>query len=119
MNHPQIFFRLGAFLAGTAVLLGAFGAHGLEGRLDPDLLHAFETGARYQFFHALALMILAQRRPDGGGIPGTVLLTAGTLVFAGSLYLLALTPWRFWGMVTPFGGLLLLAGWTRVVFTRI
>ncbi len=59
MSSDRVFFSVGSFLAGTAVAAGAFGAHGLEGRVDPELLEVLETGARYQMFHALALLAVA------------------------------------------------------------
>jgi len=98
----------------TGVALGAFAAHGLKPRLTPELLAAFETGARYQMYHALALCAAAwgwarwQHRLFGvaGGC-----FVAGIVLFPGSLYLLALTNIRELGMITPLGGLAFLAGW--------
>lgn len=91
----------------TAVALGAFAAHGLKARLTPELLAVFETGARYQMYHALALFAAAwgwarwQHRLFG--IAGASFV-AGIVLFSGSLYLLALTDVRALGMVTPVGG---------------
>ena len=100
----------GALLAGSGVAFGAFGAHALKAALSPALLEVFETGVRYQMYHGLGLLALgALPGVRGGRAPG--LLLAGTLVFSGSLYLLALTNLKWLGAVTPFGGLLLLAGW--------
>jgi uncharacterized membrane protein YgdD (TMEM256/DUF423 family) len=104
----------GAVLAGTAVVTGAFAAHGLRGRVPPDLLAVFETGARYQMYHGLALIAAAlatQRFPGARLVPVWWLFLAGTLVFSGSLYLLALTGVSGFGAVTPIGGVLLIAGW--------
>lgn len=109
---------LGAVSGFIAVAAGAFGAHGLKARLAPDLLAVFETGARYQMFHALALVlvgVLALRlTPEAraSGVLGAAggLFVAGTLLFSGSLYLLALTGQRGLGAVTPLGGLCFLAG---------
>ena len=105
---------LGAFFGGLAVAAGAFGAHGLRGRLAPDLLTVFETGARYQMYHALALLALAlllERRPSGTLRAAGWCFAGGTVVFSGSLYLLALSGAAWWGAVTPLGGVALLAGW--------
>jgi uncharacterized membrane protein YgdD (TMEM256/DUF423 family) len=108
------FGRIGGASAFVGVALGAFGAHALRARLTPDLLAVFETGARYQLVHALALIgvWLASVRAPGRALSaaGTLFL-AGTILFSGSLYALALTATRAWGMVTPLGGLCFLAGW--------
>ena len=86
---------VGALFAFLSVALGAFGAHALRARLDPALLAAFETGVRYQFFHALALMFAgtqgsAAPRPGGAKLAGA-LFVAGIVLFSGSLYALALS----------------------------
>jgi uncharacterized membrane protein YgdD (TMEM256/DUF423 family) len=104
----------GTLAAFLAVLAGAFGAHGLRARLAPDLLAAFETGARYQMYHGLALLAaawVADRTASPAAAWAGVLFLAGTVLFSGSLYLLALSGLRGFGAVTPFGGLAFLAGW--------
>ncbi|WP_027461291.1 DUF423 domain-containing protein [Deinococcus murrayi] len=97
----------GALLAALGVGLGAFGAHGLRDTLSAGDLATFETGVRYQMYTALALLALGAsgRR----GVWGALLL-AGAVVFSGSLYLLVLTGPRWWGAVTPLGGVLMMAG---------
>jgi uncharacterized membrane protein YgdD (TMEM256/DUF423 family) len=94
--------------------LGAFGAHALRTRLGPDMLAVFETGVRYQMYHAFAAFAAAwafARWPRRVfGVAG-VLFLAGIVVFSGSLYLLALTGGRWLGAITPLGGLAFLAGW--------
>jgi len=110
----RLFFGLGAGSALVAVGAGAFGAHGLRARLSPELLAVFETAARYQMYHALALLAVAwavTRWP--GVLPQWAgwLFLAGTVLFSGSLYLLALTGIRWLGAITPLGGLAFLAGW--------
>ena len=115
MSSDRIFFVLGAILAGTAVAAGAFGAHALQGRVDPRMLDTFATGARYQMFHAIALLAVAWgvvRWPGARIELAGWLLTAGTVVFSGSLYLMTLTGIRWLGAITPIGGVLLIAGWT-------
>jgi uncharacterized membrane protein YgdD (TMEM256/DUF423 family) len=97
-----------------AVLCGAFAAHGLSARLDAQSLSVFETGARYQMYHALAmgLAALAARGPAARRAEiAAWLFLAGIVLFCGSLYLLALTGMRMLGFVTPFGGLAFLGGW--------
>lgn len=109
------FFVAGSILAGTAVAAGAFGAHGLENRISPELLDTFTTAARYQMYHGLALLAVAlavAQWPSAKLAGGGWLLIAGTAVFSGSLYLLVLTGARWLGAITPLGGLLLLGGWT-------
>ena len=108
------FFALGAASALVAVAAGAFGAHGLRAHVGPDLLAVFETGARYQMYHAFALLAVAwaaARWPGGRVRAAGWLFVVGTLLFSGSLYLLVLTGVRGLGAVTPFGGLAFLAGW--------
>jgi uncharacterized membrane protein YgdD (TMEM256/DUF423 family) len=110
----RVFFALGSLSGLVAVAAGAFGAHGLRSRLAPDLLAVFETAARYQMYHALALIAVAwatTRWP--GSLVGWAgwLFTAGTLIFSGSLYALALSGLRWLGAITPLGGLCFLAGW--------
>lgn len=110
----QLFFRLGAASGFVAVAAGAFGAHALRARLSADLLGVFETAARYQMYHALALMAAAwaaARWP--GALPHWAgwLFVAGTVLFSGSLYALALSGVRWLGAITPLGGAAFLAGW--------
>ncbi len=114
MSDERTLFRIGALSAGIAVAAGAFGAHALRDRLAPELLQAFETGARYQMYHALGLLAVAwaASRTDGAA-PRRAgwLFVVGTLLFSGSLYLMALTGMRWLGAVTPLGGAAWLAGW--------
>ena len=110
----RVLFGLGAASAFISVAAGAFGAHGLRARLAPDLLAAFETGARYQMYHALGLMAAAfalSRWPGPWPVRAGWLFVAGTVLFSGSLYTLALTGIRWLGAITPFGGVAFLAGW--------
>jgi uncharacterized membrane protein YgdD (TMEM256/DUF423 family) len=111
----RLFFALGSASALVAVAAGAFGAHGLRARLTPDLLAVFETGARYQMYHALALLGVAwavTRWPGPWPVRAGWLFVLGTLLFSGSLYALALSGVRWLGAVTPLGGVAFLAGWT-------
>jgi uncharacterized membrane protein YgdD (TMEM256/DUF423 family) len=113
---PAFWARLGAGFMFLAVGLGAFGAHALKARLEPDMLAIFETGVRYQVYHALALLLLASLRgPSKAGW----CFTAGIALFSGSLYILALTGVRRWGAVTPVGGVLFLIGWLIMMFSRL
>lgn len=110
----RLFVRLGAASGFLAVAAGAFGAHALRTRLAPDLLPVFETAARYQMYHALALLAVAwvaERWP--GPLPQWAgwLFVVGTVLFSGSLYALALSGVRWLGAITPLGGAAFLAGW--------
>lgn len=112
--HPKLWIALAAASAFMAVAAGAFGAHGLKSRLEPDLLEVFEVGARYHMYHSLALGLLAVcglAREDFRIQGPAWCFLAGTLIFSGSLYLLALTGVRWLGAITPLGGLTLLVGW--------
>jgi uncharacterized membrane protein YgdD (TMEM256/DUF423 family) len=111
---PKVALALGGVFCLVAVAAGAFGSHGLRGRIDEGLLDAFETGARYEMFHGLALLAAAwaiDRWPTAGFALPAWLWAGGTLVFSGSLYVLALSGVRSFGAATPFGGTALLAGW--------
>ena len=115
----RLFFSIGAGLAGLAVALGAFGAHALKARLDAAMLANFETGARYQMYHALALLAVAWavNRWPASGLPAIAgwLFVAGVGLFSGSLYLMAFTGQRWLGAVTPLGGAAFLAGWLCLI----
>ncbi|MBP7691184.1 MAG: DUF423 domain-containing protein [Anaerolineales bacterium] len=115
----RLFFGIGAGLAGLAVALGAFGAHALKARLDAAMLANFETGARYQMYHALALLAVAWavNRWPASGLPAIAgwLFVAGVGLFSGSLYLMAFTGQRWLGAVTPLGGAAFLAGWLCLI----
>ena len=105
---------IGAVAAFLGVAFGAFGAHGLKGRLSPEMLAVFQTGVQYQMYHAIALLItaLALARFDGWLLrTAGWLFTAGIVLFSGSLYALALSGVTVLGAVTPLGGLAFLAGW--------
>ena len=109
-----------AALAGfLGVALGAFAAHGLKTTLAPEMLAVFETGVRYQMYHAFAMLAaalgFARWQARGFAFAGW-LFAAGIVVFSGSLYLLALTGVRWLGAVTPIGGLCFLAGWALLAW---
>ena len=113
-NMDRRFLLLGALSAFTAVAAGAFGAHALRAHLSAELLAVYETGARYQMYHALALIgvaIVSAHAPGRLTSAAGWCFVWGTLLFSGSLYLLALTGTPWLGAITPFGGVLFLAGW--------
>jgi uncharacterized membrane protein YgdD (TMEM256/DUF423 family) len=109
------FLFIGAALGFLGVAIGAFGAHGLRGRLSPEMLAVFEIGVRYQMYHVFALLFVAAAI---GRTPRTRVLDisgyaflAGVIIFSGSLYALALTATPLFGAITPIGGLAFLIGW--------
>jgi uncharacterized membrane protein YgdD (TMEM256/DUF423 family) len=107
-------FVAGSILAGLGVAFGAFGAHSLKAAVSPEMLAVFETGVRYQMYHGLGLLGLAwaiSRWPEKRLATAAWLLVAGTVVFSGSLYILVLTGTRWFGAITPIGGVALIAGW--------
>ncbi len=110
----RTFLVLGAVLAGLAVALGAFAAHGLAPRVSPERLQTFETGVRYQMYHALALLLtgwlLHQLGAPGLSVAGWCFL-AGIVLFSGSLYVLVLTDTPWLGAVAPLGGTAFILGW--------
>ena len=110
MARPRWPLVLGALLGGLGVALGAFGAHGLRSVLDERALGWWQTGVQYQLVHAVALLALSSLSAVRTAAPAA-LFAAGTLIFSGSLYLMALTGARWLGAVTPLGGALLIAGW--------
>src|SRR5258706_12161720 len=102
----RTFLLVGAVAAFLAVTLGAFGAHGLRGRLSPEMLAVFETGVRYHMYHALAILATAALFPRVDGRAVVVAgwcFTAGIVLFSGSLYALALSGVTILGAVTPLG----------------
>jgi uncharacterized membrane protein YgdD (TMEM256/DUF423 family) len=113
----RTFWTLGCVFGFLAVAAGAFGAHALRARLGPEMLAVWETAARYQMYHALAVLavaLAAPRWPAGAWSAAGWLFTVGIAVFCGSLYLLAFTGTRWLGAITPIGGLCFLAGWVAL-----
>lgn len=118
----RVFFALGAVLAALAVGFGAFGAHALRGTLAAADLETFETGVRYQMYHAFGLLAAAWAVERWGTTAATSagwLFVAGIVVFSGSLYLLVLSGQRWLGAITPIGGVAFLAGWLLLAWTAL
>jgi uncharacterized membrane protein YgdD (TMEM256/DUF423 family) len=109
---------------GLAVMLGAFGAHGLEARLAPRAMAVYETAFLYHALHALGMLALAALAQTGA-LPGPALrraaglLLAGIVLFSGSLYLLAITGVGWLGAVTPLGGLAFIGAWGLLVYAAL
>lgn len=113
MEIAKIALMIGIVAAFAAVGLGAFGAHGLKERVSADLLAIWQTGVTYQFFHALALILLALWMKQSGvaAIAPLWFFSLGILIFSGSLYVLVLSGMKFLGAVTPIGGVFFLVAW--------
>ncbi|HCR48757.1 MAG TPA: DUF423 domain-containing protein [Bacteroidetes bacterium] len=114
----KTFLVVGALLAGIAVAVGAFGAHGLKHMVTPERLQVFEIGVRYQMYHAFALLILGWVMRTAHVDLALVgwLFVAGIVLFSGSLYVLVLGNFPRLGMVTPLGGVAMIAGWLLLAY---
>ncbi|PEA56620.1 hypothetical protein CON64_01520 [Bacillus pseudomycoides] len=110
----KIFFLLGCIVAALAVALGAFGAHGLEGKISAKMLDVWKTGVTYQMFHAGGLFVVALLMDK---IQSSLVsaagwcMVAGIVMFSGSLYALSTTGIKFFGPITPLGGVAFIVGW--------
>ncbi|MGG0239544.1 DUF423 domain-containing protein [Bacillus rhizoplanae] len=110
----KIFFLLGCIAAALAVALGAFGAHGLEGKISAKMLDVWKTGVTYQMFHAGGLFVVALLMDK---IQSSLVsaagwcMVAGIILFSGSLYALSTTGMKFLGPITPLGGVAFIVGW--------
>jgi uncharacterized membrane protein YgdD (TMEM256/DUF423 family) len=116
----MVWAKIAAAFMFLAVALGAFGAHALKNKLSADMLVIFETGVRYQVYHALALLFLtwlAVTRPATAVSVAGWAFTVGIVIFSGSLYVLTLTGVRAWGAVTPIGGLAFLVAWAAMLIS--
>jgi uncharacterized membrane protein YgdD (TMEM256/DUF423 family) len=109
---------IASILLALAVALGAFGAHGLKSQLSTDMLQTYKTGVEYHFYHALGLLligILAVSYPSELVKWSAILLTAGIILFSGSLYVLAISGIKWLGAITPLGGISFIAGWVLLL----
>lgn len=118
----KYFLVFAAFAGMSAVALGAFAAHGLKNTLSPAMLSTFQTAVQYQFYHtfALILLVLLHRQLGIALLHWSAsFMTAGILLFCGSLYLLVLTGQKWLGPVTPLGGLCFIAGWLLLLISIV
>lgn len=116
ITTARLFWAIGAISAGLAVATGAFGAHALKAQLSERGLEIFETGSRYQMYHALALVLvggLLSRAEAGQSLLSAsgIAFVVGSVIFSGSLYALSLTGIKWLGAITPLGGAAFLMGW--------
>lgn len=113
---------LGASAGLLAVVLGAFAAHGLKGQLSAQMLATFQTGVQYQMYHALAVLLVVVLAKDYAGsllFWSGLFMLLGILLFSGSLYALALTGIKWFGPITPIGGLCFIIGWALLIYALI
>ncbi|WP_372795922.1 DUF423 domain-containing protein [Pontiella sp.] len=113
-STAKLFLSLGAVSGAIGVILGAFGAHGLQDRLTEKLMKTWQTGVEYQFYHTFALLViglLALKFQSGLLTSSGWSFVAGILLFSGSLYALSLSGITKLGAITPIGGLFFIAGW--------
>lgn len=117
----MMWIRIGSLLMAAGILLGAFGAHGLETTLDAHQMEIFKTAVFYQIVNALGLIligVLSLQAPSRSKLfPTGAFLTAGILLFSGSLFLIAVNGMTGLALVTPVGGICLVAGWIFLIFT--
>jgi uncharacterized membrane protein YgdD (TMEM256/DUF423 family) len=123
VERLKTFIIIGAINAFLAVALGAFGAHGLEGRVEQKYLEIWKTGVTYQMFHATGLLIVGVLL---GRLPANALLSwsgwmmlIGIILFSGSLYVMTLTKISILGAITPLGGLSFLVAWILIVVAAV
>lgn len=118
----KFFIVAGAINGLLAVALGAFGAHGLEGKITDKALNTWEKAVQYQMFHTMALIItgiLISKIANSGLIWAGSLFLIGIILFSGSLYLYATSGIKVLAMITPFGGVLFLIGWILLGYTAL
>ncbi|WP_026678816.1 DUF423 domain-containing protein [Fictibacillus gelatini] len=115
----KVFLIIGAINAALAVALGAFGAHGLEGKLSEKMLEVYKTGVQYHMYHALGILavaLIASKLTNSSLVNWSGwLLFIGIILFSGSLYVLSMTGISKLGIITPFGGLAFIIGWILLV----
>jgi len=124
MTPIRLFTAIAAALGALGVAAGAFGAHGLESQVDPERLEVWHKAARYQMYHAVALLALAALAGQWSADPSALRFAGwsfvvGVAVFSGSLYLLVLTDTSWLGAVTPLGGVALIVGWSALLKAAI
>ena len=115
MDNQAVYLRVGAILGALAVVVGAFGAHGLESIMSDEMAEVFETGVKYHFYHALAILAVTAGSSALWGSPLCLWACRawafGIVIFSGTLYALALTEIGWLGAITPIGGAAMIAGW--------
>tara|TARA_Y100000996_G_scaffold381385_1_gene335841 strand:+ start:467 stop:847 length:381 start_codon:yes stop_codon:yes gene_type:complete len=119
MDRYITWIIVGSVFAALAVIFGAFGAHGLKSKVSVEDLTIFETGVRYQMYHALGIILLGllAMNPNLNISPlPFIFFVTGIIVFSGTLYLIPLTGLRWMGAITPIGGFALILGWVFLIY---
>jgi len=122
INSVNLIIAVGAFNAFLAVGTGAFAAHGLKDFLSTEYLNTFKTAADYQLIHGVGMIViglLSKNKPNDYNIAAGILMFIGITLFSGSLYLLTLTDTKWLGIITPFGGTLILVAWLTLGFNYL
>lgn len=118
----KIILSFAAFSAMLSVVLGAFAAHGLKNKLSEALITTFQTGVQYQMYHSLALILLVvlyRQMPQPLLLYSAGFIFAGIILFSGSLYMLALTQLKWFGPITPLGGVCFIIGWALLIASAL
>ena len=122
-SSAKLFLVLGSLFALAAVVIGAFGAHGLKARLAPEMLAVYQTGVQYHFYHALGLVLVGLalfHLPESTALRASGwLMAAGIVLFAGSLYALALSGEKWLGAIAPIGGTAFILGWGALAWALL
>ncbi|MGG0538250.1 DUF423 domain-containing protein [Priestia aryabhattai] len=119
----KLFLTIGAINAMLAVALGAFGAHGLEGKISEKYLEVWKTGVQYQMFHAIGLFVIAfllSKFPQSSLLTASGwIMFAGIVLFSGSLYVLSTSGIKVLGAITPLGGVAFIVAWILIVVAAV
>ena len=118
----KLFLSLGSISGALAVMIGAFGAHGLKNKLCEEMLAIYKTGVEYHFYHTLALLavgLFALHHKSALLTACGWSMTAGIIIFSGSLYALSISGVKVLGAITPIGGLCFIAGWVLLALAVI
>ncbi len=118
----KLFLAIGSISGALAVMVGAFGAHGLKDKLSEEMLTVYQTGVQYQFYHTFALLaigLVALHFESRLLSAASWAMVAGIVIFSGSLYALSLSGVRILGAITPIGGLFFIAGWVLLALAVI
>jgi len=118
MNDKKLWLIISAVSGFTAVAIGAFGAHGLREKLTSEMLEVYKTGILYQLIHSVVLLALSLSTMIKAKLP-SIFFLFGIILFSFSLYIYSTSGLRFFGMITPIGGVCFLIGWLLVIYEAV